>query len=61
MAAIFTTYPETIDKILQKVGNIDEHVSNNNFNDLQDILDIKGSNADRRENDPPSKLDVLTS
>jgi hypothetical protein len=27
------------------VGDIDEHVGNNNFNDLNEILDIKGSNA----------------
>lgn len=34
MAAIFTTYPETIDKILQNIGDIDEQVCNNNFNDI---------------------------
>lgn len=45
IAAIFTTYPETIDKILENVGDIDEQVANANFNDLNDILDVSGSSA----------------
>lgn len=48
IAAIFTTYPETIDKIIEDVGDIDEHVGNTNFNDMNEILDVKGSMAGKK-------------
>jgi hypothetical protein len=61
IAAIFTTYPETIEKILDHVGDIDEQVANNNFNDLEEILDVKGITSEKnsvKESEPPSKLDI---
>lgn len=45
--------------MVDHVGDIDDHVGNNNFNDLHALLDIKGSVASRSSASKiPSRIDI---
>jgi hypothetical protein len=47
-AAVFTTYPQAVEQIVQELGDIDDLVANQNFHDLNEILDVKGSIASKK-------------
>lgn len=60
VAAVFTTYPQAVEQIMDKLGDIDELVANQKFNDLNEILDVKGSIASKKsiKSRPSSMLEA---